>query len=101
MILPSKCVLFDSLINSDPGIFILLPGPSSTAEKDTLLGMKSSFPNERNLKTENGFQKQNNYMKTYQNRKHINCLTSGVLYIICAIEIASPNLQEGGDRFAD
>ena len=62
MILPSKCVLSDSLINSDPGISILLPGPSSTEEKDTLLGMKSSFPNERNLKTENEFQKQNNYV---------------------------------------
>lgn len=58
MILP-KYVLFDSLSNSDVGISILLPGPSSTAEKATFLGMKSSFSNERNLKTETNFKKAN------------------------------------------
>ena len=61
-ILPSKSVLFNSLINSDRGISILLPGPSSTAEKVTLLGMKSSFPNERNFKTENEFNKRKTTM---------------------------------------
>ena len=51
MVIP-KSVLFDSRCISEAGISILLPGPSSTAEKATLSGMKSSFPNERNLKTE-------------------------------------------------
>ena len=57
MILP-KSVLFDFLSNS-VGISILLPGPSSTAEKATFLGMKSSFSNERNFKTETNFKKAN------------------------------------------
>lgn len=52
--------MFDSLGNSDAGISILLPGPSSTVEKVTLLGMESPFPNERNLKTEEK-QKQKSY----------------------------------------
>lgn len=53
--------MFDSLSNSDAGISILLPGPSSTVEKVTLLGIwVSSFPNERNLKTEEK-QKQKSY----------------------------------------
>ena len=55
-ILP-KPVLFDSLSSSDAGISILLPSPSSTSEKATLLGMKSSLPNERNLKTETNLTK--------------------------------------------
>ena len=83
MILPSKCVLFDSLINSDPGIFILLPGPSSTAEKDTVLGMKSSFPNERNLKTENGFQKQNNYVNISKPETYKLFNLRRVIYNMC------------------
>lgn len=83
MILPSTCVLFDSLINSDPGIFILLPGPSSTAEKDTLLGMKSSFPNERNLKTENEFQKQNNYVNISKPETYKLFNLRRVIYNMC------------------
>ena len=56
-ILP-KSVVFDSLArNSATGISILLPGPSSTAEKATLSGSKLTILNERNLKTETNLTK--------------------------------------------